>query len=125
MVIDFKLQNSVKAFATEAGRFKLQDLAEILGIEEKKVWDVLVNLLSIGEIEGTFANNNSEFVIKNKLKQEILTILDNPNLINSNIKKEKNHLLFSSFSNVKKCPKCKISVNIEGNFCPNCGQSLG
>ena len=73
--MEAKLQNSIKTFAKEAGRFKLEDLANILGIGEDQIWNILVNLVSNGEIEGNFANNNSEFVIKQKLKEEIITIL--------------------------------------------------
>ncbi|MHA1377297.1 MAG: hypothetical protein ACTSRG_02835 [Candidatus Helarchaeota archaeon] len=123
--METKLQNSIKTFATEAGRFKLGDLASILGVDEEKIWNVLVNLISTGEIEGTFANNNSEFVTKVKLRQEILTILDNPSLLDSYRSQNRKDFVFSNLRRIKKCPKCKVVIKNEGKFCPNCGESLG
>ena len=108
--MESKIENSIKTFAKEAGRFKLEDLANILGVGEDKVWNILINLVSSGEIEGSFANNNTEFVIKQKLKKEIITILDNPSLINHNM--------------VKTCSKCKTSLNYGAKFCPSCGEPV-
>lgn len=131
--MDKKLQNSIKAFASEAGRFKLQDLANILGIEDEELEKIINNLVSKGELKGIFAHKKSEFVTKDKLKEEVTTILDNPNLIEpfnyiqkSNIDSEHGkEIIFSTFAGVKKCPICNISIKTEGNFCPKCGKPIG
>lgn len=122
---DAKLENSIKTFASEAGRFKLKDLSNILNVNEEKIWDIIVKLLSTGKIDGEFAHNNSEFVTKAKLKQEVLTILDNPNILESNKIQNGKDLIFSTFSGIKKCSKCNTTIKNEGKFCPNCGEPLG
>ncbi len=133
MDISPKLKNSIKVFASEAGRFKLEDLANIVGVDKKNIVDILNSLVIIGELEGSFANKNSEFVTNNKLKQEVQMILENPNLIETynsdNVKeidneREKNNVI-STITEIKKCPKCNISVEIGGKFCPQCGEPIG
>lgn len=133
MDMDPKIKNSIKVFASEAGRFKLQDLANIVGVDKKQVEEILKNLISIGELEGIFANKNSEFVTKVKLKQEVLMILDNPSLIEPfNYVKEKKvdveqgkNVIVSTLTRMNKCPKCNISIKTDGKFCPECGEPLG
>ncbi|NVM03317.1 MAG: hypothetical protein HWN67_13330 [Candidatus Helarchaeota archaeon] len=133
MDISPKIKNSIKVFASEAGRFKLEDLANIVGVDRKQVEEILNNLISIGELEGSFANKNSEFVTKVKLKQEVLMILENPSLIEPfNYVREKKasveegkNIVISTLTGVNKCPKCNISLESGGKFCPQCGEPVG
>ena len=133
MDISPKIKNSIKVFASEAGRFKLQDLASIIGVDEKRLKEILNNLISMGELEGIFANKNSEFVTKIKLKQEVLMILDNPSLIepsnyineNKIDSEQGKNIIISTSNEIKKCPKCNSSIETGGKFCPQCGQAIG
>ncbi|MFX1452785.1 MAG: PCI domain-containing protein [Promethearchaeota archaeon] len=133
MDISPKIKNSIKVFASEAGRFKLQDLASILGVDEKRLEEILNNLISMGELEGAFANKNSEFVTKIKLKQEVLMILDNPSLIepfnyvheNKIDGREGKNIIITTSNEIKKCPKCNSPIKTGGKFCPQCGQAIG
>jgi hypothetical protein len=130
MGIETKLRNSIKLFASEAGRFKLQDLANILGVEISKVKEELNNLVSMGEIEGTLANKDAEFVTKTKLKQEVMNILENPSLIEPfnyvrNKKDSSEHgknVVLSALTPMKMCSSCNIPV--KGAFCPKCGKKI-
>ncbi len=76
------LRTAIKTFAMEAGRFTILDLAGLLNQPPKRITKLIKDMVEEGELHGVFTNKNDEFITSERLKSEIIRIIQNPQMLN-------------------------------------------
>jgi Mn-dependent DtxR family transcriptional regulator len=83
MPVETNLRVAIKNFAGEAERFKINDLAQLLKQSAKQITKVMRSMIETGELKGYFTMNNEEFVTSDRIKNEIMRILKDPQVLNN------------------------------------------
>jgi hypothetical protein len=81
MPTETNLRSAIKNFTGEAERFKIEDLARLLNQPVKQIQKLMRDMIEAGELKGYFTMNNEEFVTSDRLKNEIMRILKNPQVL--------------------------------------------
>ena len=81
MPTETNLRAAVKNFTGEAERFKIEDLARLLNQPIKQMQKLMRDMIEAGELKGYFTTNNDEFVTSDRLKNEVLRVLKNPQVL--------------------------------------------
>ena len=81
MPTETNLRAAIKNFTGEAERFKIEDLARLLNQPAKQILKLMRDMIEAGELKGYFTMNNDEFVTSNRLKNEVLRVLKNPQVL--------------------------------------------
>ncbi|MDD1777365.1 MAG: hypothetical protein LUQ65_04285 [Candidatus Helarchaeota archaeon] len=75
------LRAAIKNFTGEAERFKIEDLAKLLSQPVKQIQKIMRDMIEVGELKGFFTMNNEEFVTSDRLKNEVMRVLKNPQVL--------------------------------------------
>ena len=81
MPTETNLRAAIKNFTGEAERFKIEDLAKLLNQPVKQIQKLMRDMIEAGELKGHFTMNNEEFVTSDRLKNEIMRVLKNPQVL--------------------------------------------